>query len=186
MALTLPPDELFGTGADHRPPERRRVAIVLEGVADADGPDEAVAILRALLSQGYVLYDPPADGAELVMRLAGRVDGEEISLIDYSAWFAGLPEAERNAVTKRWGPPEADPAFRPGELDCGHFPIRACRCGKVAIGLQPTRSGNAPPHGVLAFEAWLRLSFRADAELRLGAGRRRQWRAVDGAPAGRR
>ena len=161
-----------------------------------DTPASAVVILKALKDAGYDVRDLPQDGAELVARvLAGQtndhtrhgLESESLSLADYQLFFAALPKAVRDAVTARWGAPERDPFYRAGETDCGRFAIAAFRCGNVAIGLQPARGYNidpsasyhdpalVPPHGYLAFYAWMREQFRADAVVHLGKHGNLEW-----------
>ncbi|MFN4281764.1 MAG: cobaltochelatase subunit CobN [Alphaproteobacteria bacterium] len=161
-----------------------------------DTPASAIVILDALRDAGYDVRDLPADGAELVARvLAGQtndhsrrgIESESLPLADYQLFFAALPKAVRDAVTAHWGAPERDPFYRVGETDCGRFAIAAFRCGKVAVGLQPARGYNidpsqsyhdpalVPPHGYLAFYAWMREQFRADAIVHLGKHGNLEW-----------
>lgn len=190
------------------PASRRRVALVLANYPNRDGrigngvgldtPASAVAILTALAAAGYRVDAPPADGAELMARiLAGptndshrrreRQDGERLALIDYSAFFGSLPLALQKSVLERWGPPEGDPAYVPGELDCGHFRIAALRFGNAVVGVQPARGYNVdpassyhdpglvPPHSYLAFYAWLRDGLRAHAVVHVGKHGNLEW-----------
>ncbi|HZS81815.1 MAG TPA: cobaltochelatase subunit CobN [Stellaceae bacterium] len=162
-----------------------------------DTPAGAVNVLRALAAAGYALTDVPADGDALIRRLlagptndpasAGRAAEETLQRSDYAAFFASLPRAVQDAVTARWGPPERDPFFRESRLDCGHFVIPAFRLGKIAVGLQPARGYNidpaqsyhspdlVPPHGYLAFYAWLADAFRADAVVQMGKHGNLEW-----------
>ncbi len=148
-----------------------------------------------MAAEGYDIADIPADGDALVARLlAGPTNGnpsrsieESLSRGDYAAFFATLPRSVQDAVTARWGAPERDPFFRESGLDCGHFAISAFRLGKVAIGLQPARGYNidpaasyhapdlVPPHGYLAFYAWLADGFRADAIVQMGKHGNLEW-----------
>ena len=184
----------------------RRVALVLANYPNRDGrigngvgldtPASAVVILKALQNAGYDVRDLPRNGADLVARvLAGQtndhtrhgLEAESLSLADYQMFFARLPKAVRDAVTARWGAPETDPFYRPGDVDCGRFVIAAFRCGNVAVGLQPARGYNidpgqnyhdpalVPPHGYLAFYAWARESFGADAIVHLGKHGNLEW-----------
>src|SRR5690606_12842249 len=121
-----------------------------------DTPASAVAVLRALGAAGYRVEDIPEDGDALVARLAAgptndtralssrRLD-ETFARSDYGFFFSALPAAAAARVGERWGPPERDPFFLPGELDCGRFAIPAFRCGNVAICLQPARGYNIDP-----------------------------------------
>ena len=151
-----------------------------------------------MAAAGYAVRDIPDDGDALIRRLqrgptndsralAGRAIEESLSLIDYMAFFSGLPDAVRRRVTERWGVPEDDPFFRPSDLSCGGFALPAFRCGAVVIGLQPARGYNIdpqssyhdpdlpPPHGYLAFYAWLRNGFRAQAIVHLGKHGNLEW-----------
>ena len=74
-----------------------------------------------------------------------------------------------------------------GRRGRGAFAIPAYRCGRVAIALQPARGYNIdpkasyhdpdlpPPHGYLAFYAWLRLCFEADAVVHMGKHGNLEW-----------
>jgi cobaltochelatase CobN len=190
------------------PPTERRIAIILANYPNRDGrigngvgldtPASAISVLRALAAAGYRVEDIPEDGDALISRLiAGptndtralptrRID-ETFARSDYGFFFSGLPAAAAARVVQRWGPPERDPFFLPGELDCGRFAIPAFRCGNIAICLQPARGYNIhpassyhdpdlpPPHGYLAFHAWLRDQFRAHAVVHLGKHGNLEW-----------
>ena len=191
-----------------KPPSERRIAIVLANYPNRDGrlgngvgldtPAGTLNVLRALAGAGYRVDDMPADGEALIRFLAAgptndwqaldsREWREELSLIDYSAFFASLPDNVRRIVSERWGSAEDDPFYRPGELDCGRFAISAFRLGNIAICLQPARGYNIdpvssyhdpalpPPHAYLAFHAWLRDSFRADAVVHMGKHGNLEW-----------
>ena len=192
-------------GLRRTPAAKRRVAVVLANYPNRDGrigngvgldtPAGTMVLLRAMVDAGYRLGDLPADGAALIERIqAGptnanprREGGEFLALPDYEAFFAGLPAATRARVTERWGPPEGDPFFHPGRTDCGGFAISAFRLGNVAIGLQPARGYNidpaesyhdpslVPPHGYLAFHAWLRRGFAAQAVIHMGKHGNLEW-----------
>ncbi|MCP5366265.1 MAG: cobaltochelatase subunit CobN [Hyphomicrobiales bacterium] len=171
-----------------------------------DTPAATVEALRALAGSGYDVADIPADGNALVRRLAAgptnqsvtevarswsdtsvtgraRAVAETLSLADYRAFFATLPETLRRRVIKRWGPPESDPS-----MQCdGTFALPLFRCGAVAVGLQPARGYNidpvktyhdpdlVPPHGYLAFYAWLRGPFAAQAVVHMGKHGNLEW-----------
>jgi len=190
----------------HTPVPDRRIALVLANYPNRDGrigngvgldtPAGTMTLLRAMTDAGYTTGDLPADGNALVDRLlAGptnaavkqRTVEETISLADYQIFLSGLPAVLRGAVTDKWGAPEADPFYLPGEADCGAFAIPAFRCGNIAIGLQPARGYNidpektyhdpdlVPPHGYLAFYAWLRRQYRADAVIHMGKHGNLEW-----------
>ena len=187
-------------------PAERRIALVLANYPNRDGrigngvgldtPAGTMVLLRAMKDAGYRIDGLPPDGNALVARLldgptnagvqARRIE-ETISLAEYEMFFAGLPKSVRDAVTERWGAPEADPFFLPGHTDCGALAIPAFRCGNVAVGLQPARGYNidpeksyhdpdlVPPHGYLAFYAWARTQFRADAMIHMGKHGNLEW-----------
>ena len=190
------------------PPAERRIAIVLANYPNKDGrlgngvgldtPVSAIGVLRTLAGAGYGIEDIPADGNGLIERLASgptnaahrlplRTIVETHPCSDYGYFFAGLPGETQHRIAERWGPPEGDPFFLAGELDCGRFAIPAFRCGNVAMCLQPARGYNIdpassyhdpdlpPPHGYLAFYAWLREGFRAHAVVHFGKHGNLEW-----------
>ena len=189
-------------------PAERRVALVLANYPNRDGriangvgldtPAAVIVTLREMAKAGYRIVEPPADSAALMAQLlAGptnavadldtRVVEERLPLVDYTAFFGSLPASLRASVTERWGPPESDPFYRPGELDCGVFRIPALRFGNAVVGVQPARGYNLdpsvshhdpglpPPHSYLAFYAWLRDAFRADAIVHFGKHGNLEW-----------
>jgi cobaltochelatase CobN len=162
-----------------------------------DTPAGAIEVLRALRGAGYTIEGAPADGAGLVHLLLsgptnkallreagqGRVGGgERLALADYRAFFASLPRRVQAQVTERWGDPERDPFFTDGAF---HLP--AHRLGNVVVAIQPARGYNidpaatyhspdlVPPHGYLAFYAWLRRSFDAHAVIHMGKHGNLEW-----------
>ena len=184
-------------------PPRRRVALVLANYPNRDGrlgngvgldtPAGALAVLNRLAAAGYHVPHGFADGDALIGYLAdgptnaavdGRTVRETISLADYSAFWDTLPETVRAAIRDRWGSPETDPFFRPGTKD---FAVPVFRLGNVAVGLQPARGYNIdpvetyhdpalpPPHGYLAFYAWMRRVFGAQAIVHMGKHGNLEW-----------
>ena len=161
-----------------------------------DTPAGALNLLGALDDAGYSVGDLPAAGDDLIRRMAagptnaavaGRDISETFSRAEYELFFAGLPQELRAAVTERWGAPEDDPFFMPGGLDCGAFAMPAFRQGNVMIGLQPARGYNidpqatyhdpalVPPHGYIAFYAWLRRVVDAHAIIHMGKHGNLEW-----------
>jgi cobaltochelatase CobN len=188
------------------PVAERRVALVLANYPNRDGrlgngvgldtPAGALAALRAMAAAGYQIDGLPADGNGLVRRLLEGPSNdrrrhaeatESLPLADYEIFFAALPERLQQAVRERWGPPEADPFFRPGSLDCGSFALPARRFGKAVVAIQPARGYNidpkssyhdpdlVPPHGYLAFYAWARRAFDAHAIVHFGKHGNLEW-----------
>ncbi len=188
-------------------PGKRRVAVVLANYPNRDGrlgngvgldtPAGVVEALHRLAAEDYDVRDLPTDGAALIDRLLEgpsnsaegwhRAAHETISLADYEMFFAALPVAARERVMERWGPPERDPFFRPGAVDCGGFAVPVLRLGNVALAVQPARGYNIdpkssyhdpdlpPPHGYLAFHAWLRRDFDAHAIVHFGKHGNLEW-----------
>ena len=162
-----------------------------------DTPASVLAILRALNAAGYRVGELPPDGGALMTRLlAGPTnarthwdrEGEEsFPRSDYATFLASLPRTVQDRVSERWGPPERDPLFRPSDLDCGRFALPVLRFGNVAVAIQPARGYNldplasqhdpalVPPHGYLAFHAWLADGFRAHAVVHVGKHGNLEW-----------
>ena len=185
-------------------PAARRIALVLANYPNRDGrigngvgldtPASTVRIMAALAGAGYRVEGAPKDGAALMARLtAGPTNATDararpaeatLPLADYARFFAALPAAVQATVTGRWGAPEADPFFRLGE---GCFALAAVRFGTIVVAVQPARGYNIdpeksyhdpdlpPPHGYLAFYAWLRTAFDAHAVVHVGKHGNVEW-----------
>ena len=185
------------------PVGQRRLAVILANYPNRDGrlgngvgldtPASVVELLCALDQAGYDVTDIPRDGDDLVARLRrgptnAAVDGREISvtlkLDDYGRFFDSLPESVRHSVTERWGEPRGDPFHLPAS---GAFALPAFECGNVVIGLQPARGYNidpqstyhdpdlVPPHGYIAFYAWLRTVKDVHAVIHAGKHGNLEW-----------
>ncbi len=182
-------------------PADRRVALVMANYPNRDGrlgngvgldtPAGTVEVMRAMRDAGYDLADLPSDGDALMQALMagptnaahdGRIIRERFSVSDYKSFFADLPKEVQERVTARWGAPEADPFH----LD-GAFALPLMRFGKLMIGIQPARGYNidpketyhspdlVPPHGYLAFYAFLRREFGAQAVIHMGKHGNLEW-----------
>ncbi|WP_429807557.1 cobaltochelatase subunit CobN [Ensifer sp. B1-9] len=182
-------------------PAERRIAIVMANYPNRDGrlgngvgldtPAGTVEVLRAMGREGYAVGEVPGDGDALMRYLmAGPTNAashdreirERISSSDYKAFFDSLPKRIRDEVSGRWGAPEADPFF----LD-GGFALPLARFGEVVVGIQPARGYNidpkesyhspdlVPPHGYLAFYAFLRQQFGAQAIVHMGKHGNLEW-----------
>jgi cobaltochelatase CobN len=182
------------------PAAQRRVALILANYPNRDGrigngvgldtPAGALEVLRAMEAAGYDIAGLPADSTELMTRLlagptnsaARRSGGETLSLTAYEAFLARLPAGARQRLEARWGKPESDPFYREGLF---HLPIHCF--GNVALAVQPARGYNidpaasyhdpdlVPPHGYLAFYAWLRTVFGAEAIVHMGKHGNLEW-----------
>ncbi|MCB1387292.1 MAG: cobaltochelatase subunit CobN [Nitratireductor sp.] len=162
-----------------------------------DTPAGTVRVLRALRDAGYGIGDMPADGpfdGDALMRFlqdgptnAGN-DGREIRIVlpleAYREYYARLPEKVRGEIDARWGAPANDPYFV-GERN--GFALPLARLGNIVIGIQPARGYHidpaetyhspdlVPPHGYLAFYAWLREAFGAQAVVHMGKHGNLEW-----------
>ncbi|MFS8045794.1 cobaltochelatase subunit CobN [Rhizobium sp. BR 314] len=182
-------------------PSDRRVALVMANYPNRDGrlgngvgldtPAGTIEVLKAMQTAGYGVADVPADGDALMRHLAegptnsghdGRVVRETLSFSHYRDFFASLPKQIQDEMTARWGKPEADPyAFH------GGFALPFARFGEVLVGIQPARGYNidpkesyhspdlVPPHGYMAFYAFLRRSFDAHAVIHVGKHGNLEW-----------
>lgn len=182
----------------------KHIALILANYPTRDGrigngvgldtPAAALNILRALHAEGYPLpADLPHSGTELIQQLLGGVSNDletidlrpcqqSLALDDYHAMFNALPEANRNAVLERWGPPQSDPMFRDGRMM-----VAGLRFGLTFVGIQPARGYQVdpsavyhdpdlvPPHGYLAFYFWLRKAYGAHALIHVGKHGNLEW-----------
>jgi len=102
----------------------------------------------------------------------------------YEAFFQSLPPEIQNQVLERWGEVEADPFFL-GDRD--GLALSVMKFGNVVVGIQPARGYNidpketyhspdlVPPHGYIAFYAWLRTRFDAHAVVHMGKHGNLEW-----------
>ncbi|MGR9393696.1 cobaltochelatase subunit CobN [Rhizobium leguminosarum] len=179
----------------------RRIALVMANYPNRDGrlgngvgldtPAGTVEVLRAMRSAGYPVADIPADGDALIRHLMegptnscsdGRIIRETLSLSLYNSFLESLPNKIQDEVRARWGDPEDDPYFREGV-----FALPFARFGEVLVGIQPARGYNidpkesyhspdlVPPHGYLAFYAFLRREFGAHAVIHMGKHGNLEW-----------
>jgi len=183
------------------PAAERRVALVLANYPNRDGrlangvgldtPAGTVEVLKAMGSVGYDVGDFPADGDALIDHLKagptnaatdGREVRETISLSEYKTFFETLPVENQNQVVERWGAAEGDPFFADGR-----FALPLTRFGNALVGIQPARGYNidpkesyhspdlVPPHGYLAFYAFLRRQARVHAIVHMGKHGNLEW-----------
>ncbi|MGH6760120.1 MAG: cobaltochelatase subunit CobN [Phyllobacterium sp.] len=185
------------------PTADRRVALIMANYPNRDGrlgngvgldtPAGTMEVLRALQAQGYPVAELPADGEALIRHLMGGPtntsrDGceirEVISLNQYKVFLGNLPEVIQREITERWGEPESDPYFL---ADRQSFALPLARFGKTLVGIQPARGYNidpketyhsqdlVPPHGYLAFYAFLRGEYGAHALVHMGKHGNLEW-----------
>jgi cobaltochelatase CobN len=184
-------------------PADRRVALILANYPNRDGrlangvgldtPASAIVLLEALKAAGYHVDGEPETAAQLMTLLqAGPTNALDerharrstvtLPLADYQSILRTWPKAAQDALTDRWGPPEADPFVQGGAF---HLAIH--RFGNITLGIQPARGYHidptetyhspdlVPPHGYLAFYAWLQGPFRAQAIVHLGKHGNLEW-----------
>ncbi|MEL4069418.1 cobaltochelatase subunit CobN [Ochrobactrum sp. GPK 3] len=181
----------------------RRVALILANYPNRDGrlgngvgldtPAGTVETLKAMADAGYQTGKVPANSDALMQLLMagptnaardGREIRETISLNQYNDFFKKLPDAIQAEVTARWGEPEADPFFD-DERDAFALPLM--RLGETLTGIQPARGYNidpkdsyhspdlVPPHGYIAFYAYLRAIADVDAIVHMGKHGNLEW-----------
>jgi cobaltochelatase CobN len=148
----------------------------LTGAPESDSPPAHVD--QSVLDPRCRAETPPPTPSH---KGRGNVDCS-VSLGEYGTFFNALPDRLRAQVTDRWGEPDRDPFFAHGAF---HLPVH--RLGNVVIGIQPARGYNidpsatyhspdlVPPHGYLAFYAWLRCHFDAHAIVHMGKHGNLEW-----------
>jgi cobaltochelatase CobN len=176
-----------------------------------DTPASAVALLRAMRARGYdigPLTGPgalpgvePADGDALIHAViaAGGQDPDwltdqqlseaqiRIPAAQYRAWFAELPEALRDKVTRAWGPPPGELYVDRSRDPDGELVLAALTAGNVVLVVQPPRGFGEnpiaiyhdpelpPSHHYLAAYRWLERGFGAHAVVHLGKHGTLEW-----------
>lgn len=184
-------------------PQERRIGLILANYPNRDGrlgngvgldtPAGTVNVLEALKAAGYGTGGFPSNGDALIAHLQegptnaaadGRIIRETLSLNDYNTFFQSLPVQIQDEVTTRWGRPEDDP-FYLAERDALALSISVF--GNIAVGIQPARGYNidptdtyhspdlVPPHGYIAFYAWLRNGFGSHAIIHMGKHGNLEW-----------
>lgn len=184
-------------------PDERRVALILANYPNRDGrlgngvgldtPAGTVEVLRAMAKNGYSVADLPVDGDALMRALTtgptnaahdGREIRDTISLNQYKAFFKKLPIAIQKEIEERWGAPENDPYFA---QELAAFALPLMRLGETFVGIQPARGYNidpketyhspdlVPPHGYIAFYAFLREVAGIDAIVHMGKHGNLEW-----------
>ncbi|MEM7290525.1 MAG: cobaltochelatase subunit CobN, partial [Pseudomonadota bacterium] len=183
--------------------QHKRVGIILANYPNRDGrlgngvgldtPAGTINVLQAMREAGFETGAFPDNGDGLIEHLQegptnaatdGRLVRETISLNQYKGFFESLPKVIQRDVLEHWGEPEADPFFMKGDAA---FALSVSMFGKVAVGIQPARGYNidptdtyhspdlVPPHGYLAFYAWLSSVFEAHAIVHMGKHGNLEW-----------
>jgi cobaltochelatase CobN len=185
------------------PVGERRVALVLANYPNRDGriangvgldtPASTLGLLEAMRAAGYRIDALPADGQALIGMLLDGVTNElstradraariALPLRQYAAFFEQLSEGVQQGIVDRWGAPDADPHVAGDAFALAILPL-----GNVVVGIQPARGYHIdpsasyhapdlpPPHGYLAFYAWLREAFGAHAIIHMGKHGNLEW-----------
>ncbi|MEM8505402.1 MAG: cobaltochelatase subunit CobN [Cyanobacteria bacterium P01_D01_bin.1] len=165
-----------------------------------DTPASALAILQAMQRAGYTLtsHSAPADPGTpnglpataeelmtwLIQGITNDPEGRQsrpihqtLSGQDYYRYFQQLPAAVQQGVIERWG-----------EVDLtADIPIAGVQLGNVFVGIQPSRGYDQDPslnyhapdleptHAYLAFYAWLRHQWGAQAMVHVGKHGNLEW-----------
>ncbi|MCR9214510.1 MAG: cobaltochelatase subunit CobN [Proteobacteria bacterium] len=197
--------ELAGNWAQLKQTEAksRKVALILANYPNKNGrigngvgldtPAGSIEVLKALQESGYLVEDIPETGNALIENLlegptndrsveTKSVNGIAYSLASYKTFYQSLPSKIRTEIMDRWGLPEDDPF-----VEDGRFQLAAKRLGNVIVGIQPARGYNidpvssyhdpdlVPPHGYLAFYAWLREAEQVHAVIHMGKHGNMEW-----------
>ncbi|MBD2092158.1 cobaltochelatase subunit CobN [Microcoleus sp. FACHB-1515] len=174
----------------------RRIALILANYPTRDArlangvgldtPASCVELLKAMAEAGYTISNWPKDSDELIARLTATItndaegDWRKISQTlprsIYADFFNSLPLAVQQAVLDRWGVPASEDLIVSGiQLD------------NVFVGVQPARGYDrdpslnyhapdlVPPHRYLAFYAWVRLQWQAQAIVHVGKHGNLEW-----------
>ncbi|MCU0527716.1 MAG: cobaltochelatase subunit CobN, partial [Elainella sp. Prado103] len=177
------------------PIAEQRIALILANYPTRDGrlangvgldtPASCVEILQALQQAGYPVADLPDNSDRLIQQLTSgftndregsRSIQQTLAAADYAKFFASLSEAVQQGVIDRWG-----------EFDGADLPIAGIQYGSVFVGIQPARGYDldpslsyhvpdlAPTHAYLAFYAWVRQQFGAQAIVHVGKHGNLEW-----------
>jgi len=179
----------------------RRIAIVVANYPNKDGrlgngvgldtPAGIAATFERMICEGYLLSDDvPLTSKAIMNRLLSgptnatgeRVGGERFSLTDYHNFFQTLPKLVQDNIMERWGEPKDDPFFS-GDS----FILPAHIFNNIILAVQPARGYNidptssyhdpdlVPPHGYIAFYAWLREKIDIHAIIHFGKHGNLEW-----------
>ncbi|MDX8532224.1 cobaltochelatase subunit CobN [Mesorhizobium sp. VK25A] len=179
----------------------RKLAILIPDYPSAPGrtgyavgldvPSSVLAMLHDLKEQGYAVEGIPQSPRELLNAL--EVGGPGLSIEDYFAFSAELPQAAHDAIEAAWGKAEGTGSReaterRPAQASPeNHFPFRAATFGNVTVALAPDRGRSAdrradyhdptlpPRHELIAFGLWLQKSLGVHAIVHVGAHGTLEW-----------
>jgi len=126
------------------------------------------------------LLDPWQGRVELALWAEQNPDGwDALPLETYLSWYTELPEAVRERIEDRWGPPSADAMFQSDENNAWFVIPRKLK-GNLVLLPQPSRAGretglasyhdghSPPTHSYLAIYQYIREIHAADALIHFG------------------
>ena len=163
-----------------------------------DTPQSVVNILQGLQQAGYRVGALPESGDELIQGLTAGVTNDpegrafrqvhqSLPIGDYLRHFESLPPTVRSGISNRWGKPGEMGHVHSSGAEFSEFAIPGIQCGNVFIGIQPSRGYGLDPslnyhspdleptHDYLAFYAWLRDQFGAQAVIHVGKHGNLEW-----------
>lgn len=161
-------------------------------------PESLESVTTTLAEAGYRVT--PATAAEVIEAgqamlagwyrpdtLAGLIEQDRaatVPLADYRRWLNGLPQAQREALLKRWGDPASSPAVLPVD-GVRAFVIPRWTLGNLVVMPQPPRAGEygtathdgamPPAHAYLATYLWLRQQYAPQALIHFGTHGTQEW-----------
>ena len=176
----------------------KRIAVLLSNYPNRDGrigngvgldtPASTVRLLEQMRDAGYAVDPLPRDGEELMAWLREGVTNDRERSFGRAVFqtcdadllareLDRLPAYRREEISRQWG------EWIGGE----EIPVPGVRLGSVFVGIQPQRgwgeqsqaiyhSPELPPTPeYLAFYAWIRDEFRADAIVQIGKHGNLEW-----------
>ncbi|MBX7145924.1 MAG: cobaltochelatase subunit CobN [Alphaproteobacteria bacterium] len=183
--------------------ENKRLALILANYPNKDGrlangvgldtPESVIVLLKVLKEEGYNLDILSLTNKDLMdLILAGPTNNHKklndihvsvkLSMEKYLFFFSQLSFKVQKMITDKWGHPHKDPFVK---HDFFELPIYLLN--NIAIGIQPARGYNidpvktyhdpdlSPPHGYVAFYAWLRFEFGVHAIVHMGKHGNLEW-----------
>jgi cobaltochelatase CobN len=174
-----------------KPAAKKRLACVLPDyparggrtgyAVGLDTAASATVIADMLSAAGYDVT-AGQDAPSLIATLSEGSLEPALTLADYEAELAAVPESFCRALEAAWGDPDGDP----NAID-GAFRFRFVRLGRLIVAVQPDRGDprqrkgdyhdlTLPPrHAYVAFHFWLTRRERVDALIQLGAHGTLEW-----------
>ncbi|MEO1347692.1 MAG: cobaltochelatase subunit CobN [Cyanobacteria bacterium J06635_15] len=161
-----------------------------------DTPQSCVEILHSLATAGYHIPDIPKDGDDLIQRLTQSITNDReanplrpahqtLTPEAFENFFNALPKAVKTGIRDRW--PASPTLPHSPTPPSSPLPIPGLQLGNLFIGIQPSRGYDQDPtlnyHApdleptpeYLAFYAWVRHQFGAQAIVHIGKHGNLEW-----------